>query len=153
MWSSRTRPEYLARRWSSASKTVLEFELKNLIPAKINTFPKLTSDHAPYRFHEWSTGRNGVESLYYQFPKRNGTGMNRKRIPLPEIRAALEKLKASENLDGEGFRVACPIAEGDGHCGYCVIGRIFEALGVARLDSAASRFVLTDRERATKLLG
>jgi hypothetical protein len=56
-----------------------------------------------------------------------------KRLPPSEIRAGLRQLRDIGWLGRETFREICPTAKSDGECGFAVLGRIFEALGIAVL--------------------
>ena len=75
-----------------------------------------------------------------------------KRIPVAEIRAALGDLRRTGTLDRAAFQKLAPVSELDGPCGFIVLGRILEALEVARYLGRARGFTLTNPGRADQLL-
>jgi hypothetical protein len=122
---------------------MLESTLHTLVPKQLNTFAKLKHGE-PYHFDRWEQG-----CLYYWF---EGAKIYKKRLPETEIRAGLRQLRDTGWLRRETFRNICPIARSDGECGFAVLGRIFEFLGVAvYLDNDG--FKLTNADEATRLLG
>ena len=78
---------------------------------------------------------------------RDGVKKNKKRLPVAEIRAALDELGRAGVLSREKFRKVCPIAEKSGPCGFAVVGRILEALHVA-VYSGQHGFTLTGQAEA-----
>ncbi len=102
------------------------------IPDKIPSgtkFEKLENGGEPYVCYKWEHGKYRNEKvfcLYYQFPSRDGQRMNRKRVPLKEIKEAVRFLNKHQFFDRSAFNNHCPISKGDGPCGYAVIGRILE---------------------------
>ncbi len=82
---------------------------------------------------------------------RDGVKKNKKRLPVAEIRAALDELGRAGVLSREKFRKVCPKADSDGSCGFAVAGRILEALRVA-VYSGQDGFTLTDANKAKNLL-
>jgi hypothetical protein len=129
--------------------TTLELVLKKLVPGKLSEFNKLTEGE-PYRFDSWRADREGRPCLYYSFNSRDGCRTNRKRVPILEIAAALGHLRRTGRLRRSEFPDVCPIAESAGPCGFAVVGRTLEALGVARYGRAD--FCLTDATKADSLL-
>ena len=127
---------------------MLETALSYLMPERVNTFAKLTNRGEPYSFDHWTADFGGC--LYYRFPSRDGNRWNRKRVPVLEIRAALEELIRDGGFTRAAFQKLCAISSSDGPCGFAVIGRILEALNVARYTSAGFR--LTDANQAHALL-
>jgi hypothetical protein len=121
---------------------MLEPTLHKLIPKEMSTFAKLRRKE-PYHFDRWENG-----SLYYWF---EGVKRHTKRLPKSEIRAGLRQLRDVGWLSRETFRETCPTAKSDGECGFAVLGRIFEALGIA-VYSGSAGFKLTDADEATRLL-
>jgi hypothetical protein len=83
---------------------------------------------------------------------RDGVKRNKKRVPVSEIRAVLRELLSSGLLTKQTFKDLCPVAQSAGPCGFAVVGRIFEAFGVAAY-STRGEFELTDAGAATTLLG
>ena len=126
---------------------MLESTLHRLIPKEVNTFAKLRRGE-PYQFHRWENDRSGSLCLYYRF---QGVEKHTKRLPESEIRAGLRQLRDIGWLSRETFGDVCPTAKSDGECGFAVLGRIFEALGVA-VYSGNAGFKLTDADEATNLL-
>src|SRR4051812_9952681 len=120
---------------------MLEPTLRKLIPHKVRTFAKLESGE-PYHFDRWDKDYTGTECLYYWFTGRNN--INKKRVPTPEIRAALQILLLNGTLRRKDFETICPIAKSDGPCGFAVVGRIFEALDIAVYSGRRDGFRLTD---------
>ena len=85
--------------------------------------------------------------MYYWF---QGAEKHTKRLPESEIRAGLRQLRDTGWLSRERFGDVCPTAKSNGECGFAVLGRIFEALGVA-VYSGNTGFKLTNADEATKL--
>jgi hypothetical protein len=126
---------------------MLETTLRYLIPERLNTFAKLTERGEPYYFDHWTAD---FVCLYYWFSSRDRTRRNRKRVPVSEIRAALEQLIRDGAFTRAAFESLCAISTRDGGCGFAVIGRILEALNVARYSRPVFR--LTDADQARVLL-
>jgi hypothetical protein len=114
----------------------------------VNAFAKLTHGE-PYHFDRWKNDQAGRPCLYYCFS--GGGRVHKKRVPVSELRAALRQLRNASVLSREMFRQNCPTATSDGECGFAVVGRIFEALGVA-VYSRQDGFKLTNVDEATNLL-
>jgi hypothetical protein len=129
--------------------TTLESVLKELLPARLREFKKLTEGE-PYRFKTWKVDGEGRPCLYYTFSSRDGRSTNTKRVPMAEIGAALTHLRETGHLRRKEFRDVCPVAERDGGCAFAVVGRILEALGAAQYVGAD--FFLTDPAKADSLL-
>lgn len=129
----------------------LEHQLRHLIPGSLRTFAKL-EDGDPYRFERWGRDRAGTECLYYAFPSRDGRRQHVKRVPVQEVRAALGLLVRTGVLNREGFVGACPISESAGPCGFAVVGRMLQHLGVAAYLGRGQGFGLTNPPRARALL-
>lgn len=129
---------------------MLETILRKLIPEKVSTFAKLNYGE-PYHFDSWKKDRAGSPSLYYWFTARDGLKKNKKRVPVSEIGAALRQLQNAGVLKRGTFQSVCRVAESDGPCGFAVIGRILEALGVA-VYCGRDGFKLTDADKAGNLL-
>lgn len=130
---------------------MLETRLRQMIPAQADTFAKLTDDKDPYHFDCWREDRSGSPCLKYWFLARDGVKKNKKRLPISEIRAALQQLLITGALNRKEFEKACPKAKSDGPCGFAVVGRILEALHVASF-SGRIGFKLTNANEATQLL-
>lgn len=127
---------------------MLESVLHELVPGKLAKFAKL--DHGePYLFEAWRNDRSGSPCMYYWI--LGDAGRNKKRIPVSEIYAALTELRDTKVFDRALFRKVCPISASVGSCGFAVLGRILEALGVACYDGK-SEFKLTDADHLTNLL-
>lgn len=129
---------------------MLESTLHQLIPSQVNAFAKLGRGE-PYHFDHWADDRSGSECLYYWFTARDGVKKNTKRIPVSEIRAALHQLRTAGVLTRVTFQIVCPVSQACGPCGFAVVGRILEALIVARYTNTAE-FSLTNAARACSLL-
>jgi hypothetical protein len=121
--------------------------LRKLIPHDVRIFPKLQHGE-PYHFDSWSHDRNGMLCLYYWF---DGVKQHKKRIPVSEITAAVQRLRDDRAIKRDTFKEVCPVAESAGPCGFTVVGRIFEALGVA-VYSQRDGFRLTDADKVMTLL-
>lgn len=130
----------------------LEHQLRRLIPGSLRTFAKLEGG-PPYRFERWDQDRAGVDCLYYAFASRDGDRQYRKRVPVREVRAALRLLATAGVLNREVFVKACPVTESAGPCGFAVVGRILEYLGVAAYRGREEGLALTNPSRARALLG
>jgi len=125
--------------------------LRTLIPATLSVFPKLEAGD-PYHFDHWAEDSAGAACIYYWFTSRDGNKRNQKRVPVSEVRAALQHLRATGALDRGSFRTRCPISHKSGPCGFAIVGRILEALGVARYSGRDVGFTLTDPVKALSLL-
>lgn len=126
---------------------MLESTLRTLIPSVANTFDKLTPGRGPYGFDRWTDG-----AFYYNVSRRANGVWNKKRAKVSEIRAALGRLRQSSAFTRRDFQELCPVAQRDGGCGFCVVGRVLELLGAARFSGKGLGFVLLDRQRADELL-
>lgn len=94
-------------------------------------FPKLEFGN-PYRCDGWRHDTRGVYCMYYEFSGHKKC--YKKRVPLSEIEAAAEHLKAGNIFNRPAFKSLCPVSCRDGHCGFAVIGRILEKIFGARHD-------------------
>lgn len=121
-------------------KASFDAELRRLIPGIVSEFPKLEMGH-PYRFEHWSDDRSGTSSMYYWFDSHDGTAQHHKRLVVSEIHAALEHLLATGAFNRNAFRAHCPVSESSGPCGFVVVGRVLEALGVATYSGREKGFV------------
>lgn len=130
----------------------LEPVLRDLIPGHVQRFPKLMEKGDPYKFDRWEEDRSEVLCLYYKFKSRDRMEWNHKRVPVPEIRAAMRVLMIDGRWDRAAFDRDCPIASSAGPCGYAIIGRVFESLGVATHDVNGRCFRLVALERVRQLL-
>ncbi len=129
---------------------MLESMLRKTVPSVVNSFPKLTTGE-PYRFERWAGDDRDILCLYYWFSPRDGLRRNVKRVPVPEILAALGHLRRTGTLDRAAFQKLCPVSESDGPCGFAVLGRTLEALGVAHYVGKRG-FELTQPGTADQLL-
>lgn len=132
--------------------SALKSELQRIIPSRAPTFDKLRRKGSPYRFREWANDREGHFCLRYEFELRDNLRRDVKRVPFTEMCQALLYLRSHGKLDRQqAYPECCPVADSDGSCGFAVLGRIFEALGVARYEGAKG-FVLIDDKKADALL-
>ena len=115
--------------------------MRSLVPGTVREFKKLSCQGDPYRFERWDTDRAGSLCLYYSFESRDGSRRNVKRIPIREIEAAYLYLRNSRSFDRSAFKRLCPVSEAGGPCGYAVVGRLLEALGVGRYSGTRTGFV------------
>ena len=122
------------------STTTFDSKLRNLIPASVSEFPKLETGQ-PYHFDHWADDRSGSSCLYYWFSSHDGTKRNLKRVIVSEIHSALQHLINTGAFDRNSFRAHCPKSESSGRCGFVVMGRILEALGVAVYSGREKGFV------------
>ena len=126
----------------STDKSNAEFanNLKRLIPTSINDFPKLELGE-PYHFDHWADDKYKAPCLYYWFSSKNGTKRHDKRVLISEIYAAFQTMQSTGSFSRASFRVYCPKSESSGRCGFVVVGRILEALGVAAYSGRHDGFV------------
>jgi hypothetical protein len=117
-----------------------DVNLRNLIPATVSEFQKLETGQ-PYYFDHWAEDRSGSDCLYYWFSSHNGVKRNNKRVIVSEVNAALQHLLKTGAFDRSSFRSHCPKSKSSGPCGFVVVGRILEALGVARYSGREKGFV------------
>lgn len=125
---------------------MLKSTLQAIVPSVTNTFKKLRVGEA-YQFDHWED-----DVLYYRVSPRRKGGWNKKSVPVPEIQAALGRLRQSGTFSRSDFEKLCPVASKDGPCGFCVVGRVLEILGVAKFSSQGEGFVLTDSQKADRIL-
>jgi hypothetical protein len=124
--------------------------LHKLIPTNVNTFAKLNHGK-PYQFDRWDRDRNGSVCLYYRFEGSHGGKIYTKRLLASEILTALRHLRDTGTLNRKAFERICPCSASAGPCGFAVLGRIFEALGLVHY-AGREGFELTNAVRATSLL-
>ena len=105
-------------------------KIRKLIPQKYRQFDKLTGGK-PYYFHAWKKDRQRRLCLYYWFWDRTGRRRNTKRVPLVEIEAAAKQFSSQGLFDRNIFHKYCHVSRSDGPCGFAVIGRCLEFLGIA----------------------
>ena len=121
--------------------------MRSLIPSVANTFEKLTPDREPYHFDRWADG-----AFYYRVSRQANGVWNKKRVKVSEIRPALGRLRRSGQFTRSDFQEFCPVTRSDGDCGFCVVVRILELLGVAKFSGRGLGIRLVDRQRADNLL-
>jgi len=114
----------------TGATTTFESKLRDLIPKTVSQFPKLEIGE-PYHFDRWADDRSGSTCLYYWFYAHDGGKRNNKRVVVSEIQQAFQHLMDTGSFHRDAFRRFCPVSESSGPCGFVVVGRIFEALGVA----------------------
>jgi hypothetical protein len=124
--------------------------LRELIPAKVKDFAKLVAGE-PYRFDGWEDDRSGSACLYYSFSSRSPDKLNRKRVVISELHTAFQHLRNTGAFDRKSFERLCPTSRSAGSCGFAVMGRVFEALGVARFFDREHRFLLIDVAKPASL--
>ncbi len=90
-------------------------KIQAIVPKSHSKFKKLRGGD-PYHFLAWDKGY-----LRYWFWDSGKTYKNTKRVPLTEIEAAAKECLAKGLFDRAAFSVLCPIAAGDGPCGFAVI--------------------------------
>lgn len=100
-------------------------QLERLIPSGLSRFPKLRSGE-PYDFDRWDYDQKGRYCLYYVIT--GGKTEHRKRIPMHELIKAVSWFNKSGIFKRTDFQRLCPIANGDGPCGYAVTSSILESL-------------------------
>ncbi|MGB8112987.1 MAG: hypothetical protein WCF22_04410, partial [Candidatus Sulfotelmatobacter sp.] len=114
--------------------------LHKLIPATVSEFAKLEAGQ-PYYFDHWANDRYDSPSLYYWFDSNDGAKLRHKRVVISEIHKAFQHHMYTGKFDRKSFRSCCPQSDSSGHCGFVVVGRIFEALGVAEYSGRENGFV------------
>lgn len=128
--------------------------LETLFTQGQTEFRKLTKSDEPYKFTRWADDEHGKHCLYYQFASREETKPDfKKRVPLSELRRALNECLKSEVFRRDMFERVCPVAQSAGSCGYAVTGGCLEKIGVARYDDVEHEFTLTNKQHAQELLG
>lgn len=100
--------------------------IKSIVPNPHSKFPKLQGGD-PYYFLDWKKGY-----FRYWFWNSGKTYENIKRVPLAELEAAARECLARGIFDRDTFRTHCPVSASDGPCGFAVIGRCLEFLGIAK---------------------
>ena|ERR1700730_9070279 len=122
------------------SRAAFDSNLRKLIPTIVSEFPKLEAGE-PYHFDHWADDRSGSTCLYYWFTSHDGVKRNNKRVLVSEVHAALQHLLSAGVFDRNSFRTCCPRSESSGRCGFVVVGRVLEALGVATYFGREKGFV------------
>jgi hypothetical protein len=120
--------------------SVFESNLRELFSSDGIEFQKL-EEGQPYYFDHWANDRNGAPCLYYWFSSHDGKKRHAKRVIISEINQALEHLRKVGSFTRSSFRTQCPKSDSSGHCGFTVIGRIMEMLGVARYSGREHGFI------------
>lgn len=100
--------------------------IERLIPNKLDRFSKLRPNHEPYLFDSWSYDKGGRLCLYYIVT--GGKREYKKRVPMQELVKAAIRFREDREFNRLDFSAICPIAHGNGSCGYAVIVRILESL-------------------------
>lgn len=135
----------------SVGYSVLDRSLREIIPDKYSTFPKLEKGD-PYHFDHWGKDTNGEDCLYYWFWNKDQTKKNKKRVVISEIDALIENKISNGHISRDDFKKLCPISESAGSCGYTVVGRMLEYLEIAKYLGRGSGFEITDHKLAKSLL-
>jgi hypothetical protein len=115
-------------------------QLQQLIPTAKAQFAKLETG-PPYHFEKWADDRSGDSCLYYWFDPKDGSKQNHKRLIISEIESAHAHLLSADEFDRQTYRAICPKSARSGPCGFVVMGRIFEALGLARYCGREDGFI------------
>ena len=131
--------------------SVLDMNLREIIPNKYSTFPKLGKGD-PYHFDHWGQDTNGEDCMYYWFWNKDQTKKNKKRVVISEIDDLIENNISNGHISREDFKNSCPISESAGSCGFTVVGRVLECLGIAKYLGRGSGFEITDQKLAKSLL-
>jgi hypothetical protein len=119
--------------------------LKRLVPSRCRAFKKLERGGKPYEFDRWDEDQEGRECMYYKFRDKTGAKWNMKRVLLSEFERVVALTRTKGSLTRKMFEANCPVTDGDGPCGYAVVGRCLEILGIAVYKGRNSGFV-TKRE-------
>ena len=117
----------------------VELRLRDMVPQKVAEFRKLEKGE-PYHFDRWEQDIKGRPCLYYWFGSRDGLRRNVKRVPIAEFCAAFDHIGRTGTFTRVDYKQLCRVAQSDGACGYTVIGRLLENLGVARYQGRSSGF-------------
>lgn len=116
-------------------------------------FRKLTKEDMPYYFLEWNIAVNQRLCLYYGFSSRDQTKPdNEKRVPLSELVGAINVCATTGQFNRSQFESVCSVAHSAGDCGYTVVGRCMQLLGIAHYNEDGRYFVVTDKTRALELV-
>jgi len=112
---------------------MLEKNLKRLIPAEINEFPKLNKVEPPYYFLRWDIDEVSNELiLRYWFWNKKKNFKNKKRLFINELGTLIGVILKNGYLSRSDFNNLCPRTNKDGTCGFAVIVGILEHLDVIR---------------------
>lgn len=114
--------------------------IQKLVPQRYTQFNKLTKG-TPYHFKLWKRDKQKRLCLYYWFWDRTGNHKNTKRVPLVEIEAAAQQLSTQGVFDRCIFHKYCAVSKSDGPCGFAVIGRCLEFLGLAKYAGHGNGFM------------
>jgi len=116
-------------------------------------FKKLTKDEIPYYFVHYDLDDNFQLCLYYGIEARRVDGRdNVKRVPLSELANAITVCAQTGRFDRVIFEDCCSVARSAGQCGFAVVGRCMELLGVAEYVGEEHQFRLVSAMRAKGLL-
>jgi hypothetical protein len=132
----------------------MEDVLRRLIPQQYSTFAKLTNrgEAGPYRFDRWDKDETGA-ILRYWFWSKDRTRKHRKSVSVTEMQRALAQSIGSESFSRCIYEKACPKSFRSQPCGFAVMGRCLEFLGVAEYRGFSTGFHLTDKVKAIQLSG
>ena len=129
---------------------MLKDELRAMIPSKYNKFDKLESED-PYHFDSWGMDKYGNECLYYWFYSKDKSKRNQKRVVISEIENLLRDNVNQEIINRSNFRDCCKTTFKAGECGYAVIARLLEYLGIAKYQKE-SGIQLIDKQKIQSLI-
>ena len=131
----------------------LQERLEPLLEQAGGEFRKLTKDDEPYYFVEWALDGNQQRCLYYGFAARDASKRDHeKRVPLSELANAIAMCARKGKFERADFDDCCSVAKSAGPCGFAIVGRSMEFLGVAEHDPDGHCFTLISSERAAELL-
>lgn len=96
---------------------------------EFQTFEKLNNGTLPYSLKEI----NKIEHyIRYEFLSRDGSKMNVKRCFIDELIDLLNKTINKNEISKTDFIKFCPKTNSDGSCGWAVMVRIIEKLGIGK---------------------
>ena len=127
----------------------LERSVKQVIPSSLDQFAKLTSGRDPYYFKRWDRSGSDVV-LRYWFWNKTRTEKNAKRVFVHELAELLRQGLSKGGFSRADYDCCCPRTLSDGSCGYVVMARILEHLGVVQ--QTPSGFRIIDETKAKRLI-
>ena len=130
---------------------MLEQRLREIIPKPNSTFPKLESGD-PYHFDHWRADSKGEMCLYYWFWNKNRTKKNKKRVVISEVEKLIRNCLTRGQITRDDFRIYCSISESAGPCGFAVMGRMLEYLGIAQYLGWGRGFEIINGDLAQSLV-
>jgi len=125
---------------------MLEQRLREIIPNPNSTFRELEKEEI-CSFDRWDTDKKNRVCLYYVVGNKN-----KKRVVISEIEELIRNCLTRGQINRKDFEVYCHTSNSDGACGFAVMGRMLEYLGIAQYLGWGRGFEIIDVDLARSLI-